>query len=228
MITGGRVSFTRTVQPAPYESKSATVELSFDTAETLDQASTLAVAKALAMVGLRPAWIDAGAATNIILDADTISDADRAKAAFAASNAAPGAGSEDKKPPGPVGDKGKSTGKAARPPKASVPEVNGAKVTPANPAAIEEEEVVTMDAAVATAKDPAAIDDDELFSSAVAEITDADLIKEITEHNGKVKNPLKIRELVGRYLDKPGKATDIAQRKRAAFVIELKTIKPLV
>jgi hypothetical protein len=58
-ITGGRVVFSRTVQPAQYESKKSEVELTFVLAEgekladTLDQIGKLVQDKALEMVGLR-------------------------------------------------------------------------------------------------------------------------------------------------------------------------------
>jgi hypothetical protein len=62
-ITGGRVSFRRVVQPAQYESKEGLVELTFSIPEGegdkaqafLDQTAQLAQAKALELVGLKPA-----------------------------------------------------------------------------------------------------------------------------------------------------------------------------
>jgi hypothetical protein len=56
-ITGGRVVYCRTVQPAQFESKRAEVELSFVLAENealgaaLEQAANLAKSQALTMVG---------------------------------------------------------------------------------------------------------------------------------------------------------------------------------
>ena len=56
-ITGGRVVFSRTVQPAQYESKRAEVELSFVLAEgealgeALDEVSKICKAEVLQMVG---------------------------------------------------------------------------------------------------------------------------------------------------------------------------------
>lgn len=58
-FTGGKVSFSRTVQPAPYESKNASVEISFmldpndDMDKVLEQVGYLAEDRALAMVGLK-------------------------------------------------------------------------------------------------------------------------------------------------------------------------------
>jgi len=59
-ITNGKVSFTRSVRPADYEKKEATVELSFavgdeeDAASVVEAVGRLAQEKALALVGLRP------------------------------------------------------------------------------------------------------------------------------------------------------------------------------
>jgi hypothetical protein len=52
-ITGGSVSFTRTTRPADFESKSATVTLTFDDKDMLDSAASLAQGKALELVGLK-------------------------------------------------------------------------------------------------------------------------------------------------------------------------------
>jgi hypothetical protein len=58
-VTGGKISFSRTVRPADFESKSSTVELSFvlddgDTLETvLSDLGKVAQAKALELVGLK-------------------------------------------------------------------------------------------------------------------------------------------------------------------------------
>lgn len=61
-ITGGKVSFTRSVKPADYEKKEATVELSFNVSEgegdaeaMLDHVAALAQGKALELVGLKKA-----------------------------------------------------------------------------------------------------------------------------------------------------------------------------
>ena len=58
-ITGGKISYSRTVQPAQYESKKAEVELAFvlDDGEELgdaqDDVEALVKNKALEMVGVR-------------------------------------------------------------------------------------------------------------------------------------------------------------------------------
>lgn len=58
-ITGGRVSYSRTVQPAPYESKKADVELSFlleegETADdALDEVQEICKEHVLAMVAVK-------------------------------------------------------------------------------------------------------------------------------------------------------------------------------
>jgi hypothetical protein len=57
--TGGKVSFSRTVQPVQYESKKAEVEISFipddgeDVEAALEEAGRLVVNRTLAMVGLK-------------------------------------------------------------------------------------------------------------------------------------------------------------------------------
>jgi hypothetical protein len=59
-ITGGRVVYSRTVQPAQYESKKAEVELSFVLAEkeelgdALERVGVLVHKQVLEMVGLAP------------------------------------------------------------------------------------------------------------------------------------------------------------------------------
>lgn len=63
-ITGGKVTYGRTVQPAQYESKRADIELTFTLAEgerlgdTLEAVGKIVKDKVLEMVGLR-ASIDA-------------------------------------------------------------------------------------------------------------------------------------------------------------------------
>lgn len=58
-ITGGKISYGRTVQPAQYESKKAEIELTFVLAEgeklgsTLDHAAEIAKNKVLELVGLK-------------------------------------------------------------------------------------------------------------------------------------------------------------------------------
>lgn len=58
-ITGGRVVYARTVQPAQYESKKSEVELSFTLDEgeklgnALEEVGEIVQEKALALVGLR-------------------------------------------------------------------------------------------------------------------------------------------------------------------------------
>jgi hypothetical protein len=58
-ITGGKITYARTIQPAQYESKRAEVELTFVLAEgedlgnTLDDVARKVKTKALQMVGLK-------------------------------------------------------------------------------------------------------------------------------------------------------------------------------
>ncbi len=58
-ITGGRVLYSRTVQPAQYETKRAEVEVAFvlaegeDLGENLDEAASIVKKKALQMVGIK-------------------------------------------------------------------------------------------------------------------------------------------------------------------------------
>lgn len=58
-ITGGKVSYSRTMQPAPYESKKGEVELAFtldekdDLDEVLDEVGAICKEKANELVGVK-------------------------------------------------------------------------------------------------------------------------------------------------------------------------------
>lgn len=212
-ITGGRVSFSRTVKPADYESKAATVELTFlveegeDHDPVLQAIGSIVQAKALELVGLKPAGNGSAGAPR------ATKPAGKTKADLEAEAAAALGGNP-------------TSGKAAKtPPKAAAPKT-GAAISTGEPRG--EADGSAHDAAsvedVTSAADPAAIGDDDLMSAAPAEITDADLTSRITQHNAKIKNPVAIRQLIGKYVKAPGQARDIPQDKRAAFLAELEKV----
>jgi len=68
-------------------------------------------------------------------------------------------------------------------------------------------------------EDPAAVNDD--FTPIAAEITDEQLIGAMTKTNARIRNPIAIRQLIGKYVEIPKQARDIPQPERKAFLLEL-------
>lgn len=218
-ITGGKVSFSRSVQPAQYESKKAEVEITFTLAEgealgtTLDLAAATAQNKALEMVGLQkpPAAVVAVAP--------------------------PGAGQIGTKEAAAQAMNAAEPKKTSRPPK--TPAAEKSVVVKPDPAALDddvghaakiaENTVVNGDPKPQISinpedrKDPA--DDLGDMLGAVKEITDEDLTNAIMQHNAKIKNPTAIRQLIIKFVGKtPCQARDLPKDKRAEFLVDLKKL----
>lgn len=220
-ITGGKVSFSRSVQPAQYETKRADVELSFVLAEgetladALDQVAALAKGKGLEMVGLKENGAGTGtkqivtpppaATTSVPTTGNGRTKADLEKEALAAAAAKP---------------------TATKPPATKKTEPK------ADAASIVEEPAANISTSPEDRKDPAVIEDADplgLGVEAAKPLTDAELISEIQGHNSKVSNPTEIKKLVAIFAGggAPKTARDIPADKRAEFVTKLKQIKPL-
>jgi hypothetical protein len=115
-------------------------------------------------------------------------------------------------------------------PRPGRPPGSGAKppAQPADPAEVVPEPAAKASTTVAaaliaaTAADPAAVADD-LMTGIAPEITDKSLAQAIADHNEKIQNTLAIRNLIGAY--GVGRATEIPQAKRSAFLTELRAIK---
>lgn len=210
MITGGKVTFGRTVQPAQYETKRAEVEIFFSIPEgasadvgqdMLTQAATMAKSKALEMVGLKEAT-------------------------------APAPAPAPEKTPEKAPEKAKVKTKADLENElkwklAAAEKAKEAETAKADAAAIvDEAEKPQISTSPEDRKDPEQVDDasvmdDSLFTAEATQVSDADLRSHIMKVNEKLKNGPAIRGLIGKYV-KPGQgATEIPMEKRAAFLVEL-------
>ncbi len=110
-------------------------------------------------------------------------------------------------------DKDRLARKQADKPPTPAAQTDGVKVDPAG-----------MEVAGKPA-DPASLDD--VLTGASAPMKDEDLLKHITKVNEATKNTPAIRVLIGKYTPQDGakhSAVEIAQDKRAAFLLELNAI----
>lgn len=227
-ITGGTVSFLRSVQPAQYETKKAEVILTFTLGEgelledKLDAVATLAQSKALEMVGAPKtgaAAIIGGAATRTKADIEK-EMADKLKAADTATK-------EDKvtkRPPSAkkAADEAKAAAEAVALPDegTNVRTQHTVKEGTGNSSPADRE--ISKNPESRT--DPADSLDDLLgIEPAAKVITDDDMNTALTRHNAKIKNSVAIRQLVVECVvaaggKAPCQARDIPQDKRAAFL----------
>jgi hypothetical protein len=79
-------------------------------------------------------------------------------------------------------------------------------------------------AAPAKVADPAAVTED--WEAAASIITDKEVVDECSKTNARIKNAQAIRAVVAKYIPKPGQAREIPQELRAAFIVDLKAMKP--
>lgn len=203
-ITGGKVTFGRSVQPAQYETKKAEVEIAFTLSEgealgaTLDTAGSLAQSKALELVGLKPAGAQPPAAKA----------PERTKADLEAEALAKAKGETEKAPKAPKA-----------PPKTKPAE------TKADAATTIEEPTRQISTAPEDRKPDPATDLEDPLSVPAAAITDAELTSAVTQHNAKIKNPTAIRGLIQKFVGKtPCTVVQIAPEVRAKFIEELKKL----
>lgn len=206
-ITGGSVTYGRTVQPAQYESKKAEVTITFavedgasdDAVEAIKtKAATMAQATALELVGMTAEAKPATAKrTTTKPAAEEPPKGDGKEAAAARMNAA------DKK----------KKAEAAKPKDEPKPEISK------NPE---------------DRKDPAqTTDPDDLYDDLLGEpekptgakeYSDKDLTDTVSRVNGVIKDPGKIKAVRAKYTT--GAIATIAKDKRAAFIAEIEALVP--
>lgn len=206
-ITGGKVNFARSVQPAQYETKKAEVELSFTFAENeplgefLDTVANLAQDKALEMVGLKKS-AEAKPASAKATKAKPPSDAElldasekqKAKEAYAAKQ---------------------RVGEDLEAAKAKAEAANTAKQPALDDLSLPVAETKT---------DP----DADLLGPEQRDtyevISDEELLGAVTRKNQEIKNPKAIHAIREKYVKLPKGLRDIEQKDRPAFLKELNAL----
>jgi hypothetical protein len=197
-ITGGSVTFGRTVQPAQYESKKAEVTITFACSEEdgpdiaqkmLDGASAMAKTKALELLGLK-----------------------------AAEATAPAAAQEPDKParqkPGP---KPKTE---ARPTTAEKLAAAAAEDT----IDLGERDKAAESANEAAEASAADADADLLGPAPAQPITDKDLMDAVTKKMAEINDPKALKEVRGKFVQAPLGFKDIPQEKRAECIAAIKAL----
>lgn len=208
-VTNGRITYGRTVQPAQYESKRMDAEIVFSVGEgegfenMLNLAAYHAIDKVHESLGLprpgKPANCIQGAiAVNGVALQDGPTKSDLAAEAEA------------------------KIGKPA----------DGKKRGPKKPPAVAEVDPAAVDVVAdqpggetsggsegALDVDPAAVED--VFTAEAAPITDKDLTDATARKNQIIKNPVAIRQLIGKYVAPPKQLREIAHEHRANFLTEL-------
>lgn len=194
-VTNGTITYRRSIRPADFETKDATVVLSFtvedgEKVETVMEAvAKLAQERALVMVGLKPS-------------AGAVRPAAAPAAGEPASRTVPG---------------GKEAAAASLNAKdQAVKKPPGVKTKEVEPQiAVNPED----------RRDPEQVDDPALDLEDGPEITDAALIDEIKAVNKKINKPPEIKALIWKYVGKtPSQSAQIPKEKRAAFLEELKKL----
>lgn len=235
-FTGGSVTYDRNIKTADYEGKKLSFTLAFGadeelTEDQLGQAADLAINLVHEKLGLRKV-------------APAVSSTVAAVATNAAAKQQPGTGAPSTVPAVAPPTTRKPSKK---PPVIDVqltPEEIAAATARGNitespedrkdPAAIEDDEIAQLGpilpgaadanaAAKVEGNDPAAIEDD-IFSAEAPAVTDSALTDAITKHNAKIKNPIAIRQLIGKYVTPPKQARDIPAELRAAFIEQLEKL----
>jgi len=237
-ITGGKVTFGRSVQPAQYETKKAEVEITFTLAEgealgdTLNHAASVAQDKALEMVGLKKAVSSNGTGTTTA--SQSSSGTTGGKEGYAAAQAAANA---PKPEPAPA-----RRGRPPNPDKpkpAAAPNINIQPENRVDPADMVDETVIDTDAMVddpvakakaAVAAAQAAKDAADLAEMMGTEepITDKVLIEKVghknkvlIDANKGIPQSRRIKELVGKYATH---VHSIPADQRKAFLADLEAL----
>jgi hypothetical protein len=201
-ITAGKISFARSVQPAQYETKKAEVELSFSLAEGeelgawLDDVAAKAQAKALEMIGLKPATEAKPATTK---KAEVKPPAEVQK--------------EDSK-------KTYAVHKATEEAKALAEKSNTAK----DIASLDDVHGVKGGEGIIGSLGHADPDAD-LLADVPKEVTDQDLVAAVTRKNQELKDPKKIHALRETFVKLPKGLRDIPAADRPRFLAELEALK---
>jgi hypothetical protein len=216
-ITGGKVTFGRSVQPAQYETKKAEVEISFTLAEgealegKLDYAAEMARSKALEMIGLKPALKAGSVNEDTVQDHighKAVADNEAAKEAYAAKQ------NQEKEAKAKEKAEAKKRAEACNTAKPAddlaIPGFLDRTEKSVNPPAMESKLI-----------DP----DADLLLTHEQPITDQDLVAAVTNTNAIVKDPKKIHASREKFVKLPKGLRDIEQKDRPAFLAELEKLK---
>lgn len=212
-ITGGKVTFGRTVQPAQYESKKAEVEIAFavedgasDDAVTalVDKAAHMARGKALELVGMTA---EAKPAATRASKPATEAKADITKTTTA----------KETKPAGK--SKAELEAELAAKLNAKGDELPGTEAKPQISTGGERKDPAQKSA------DPDGLEDVlDLKEGQVKEFTDADLTDVVSRVNGVIKDPQKIKAVRAKYTT--GAIATIGKEHRAKFVADIEALLP--
>jgi hypothetical protein len=198
-ITGGSVTFGRTVQPAQYESKKAEVTITFACSEDdkpedahamLDGASAMAKTKALELLGLKATEAVAPAAGK------------RASAAE------------------PIGEAPAKPEKAKPGPKPKAQEAKPAEET----IDLGERDKAAENVNEAAEASAADADADLLGPAPAQPITDKDLMDAVTKKMAEINDPKALKEVRGKFVQAPLGFKDIPQEKRAECIAAIKAL----
>jgi hypothetical protein len=202
-ITGGSVTFGRTIQPAQYESKKSEVTVTFAVAENetraqaqalLDGAASMAQTKALELVGLKPAKVEPKVEEP---------------------KADPLAKVVDEERPGSKRSPGRPPKAAEKPPE-----------TPAeDPLALAESTAEAANEAAEAAQHKDA--DEDLLAGAAAPqpISDKEILDAVTKKMAEISNGPAIKAVREKFVQTPKGVRDIPQEKRKEFLEELAKLK---
>lgn len=219
-ITNGRVTFGRNVKTAEYEGKKAEVEISFavgegeDYKDVLDLAATTARDKAYEILGLLkpPATATSTAAVQAAAAPQTEAPKTPARRG-------------PKKPPVQEvvlteADKAEIAAKLEAASKLTPGISTGEqRRDPNNPDDVDDLENLGNETGTQSSGDEENLDD--LLGGAPAPVTDEDLVSAITTKNAKLKNPVAIRQLIGKFVKPGGQAREIAAENRQDFLDQL-------
>jgi hypothetical protein len=201
-ITAGSVTFGRTVQPKEYESKKAEVTLAFSVPEGENHEAIFAKAEQQAVAKVEQMLTGRVASTK--------------EAVAAKLNAADAAA-----PPAPKNGPGRPSNAAKAAAQAKL-DAAAAAAKPNDDLAIFErrESALAEDGKAAEM----AAEDDFLTSAAPAEVTDDAIVQALTRKNAALKNPVAIRQLIGKFVAAPKTAREIPQEARAEFLAQLEKL----
>lgn len=196
-ITGGSVTFGRTVQPKEYESKKAEVTLAFSVPEGENHEAIFAKAEQQAV-----------AKVEQMLTGRVASTKEAVAAKLNAAEAPSAVTQVPKRGPG----RPSNAEKAAK----------AADAKPNDDLAIfdRRESALAEDGKAAEM----AAEDDFLTSAAPAEVTDDAIVQALTRKNAALKNPVAIRQLIGKFVAAPKTAREIPQEARAEFLAQLEKL----
>ena len=215
-ITGGSVTFGRTVQPAQYESKKSEITLTFALAEDdgdviaqnmLNLVSKIAQEKALELVGLKVA-----SAPTAKVEALPEGKVEQPNPAFNKIV-------DEDRPGSKRGPKPKKPAEAEKPTEDPL-----AAAETAAEADNEAAEAAAHKVAMAKANAEIADADSDLLGGAEAApqpVSDKELMDAVTKKMAEINSGPKIKEVREKFVTSPKGIRDIPQDKRAEFLVEL-------